>query len=175
MNELEQLTQRQRTTFDQDNMIAYAWRVKKYFVNCSIAIDVGCGIGYQTAELSKLLPDVHFIMLDKTGDDTSINYSNTGYIHNNLELTKQYAEKHINGSVYDIDEYNWSHSAQVVYSTLSWGWHYPVELYIDTVLKVEPRYIILDTRDKVKIPNYKIVDGFRINRKENTTVFEKLQ
>jgi len=175
MNELEQLTQRQRTVFDQDNMTAYAWRVRKYFVNCNTAIDIGCGIGYQTAKLSALLPDVHFIMLDKSGNEDSVSYSELGYVHNNLVLTKQYAEKHINGSVYDVDEYNWSHSAQVVYSTLSWGWHYPVELYLDTVLKVDPRYIILDTRDKVEISNYQPIDSFRINRKENTMVFEKLQ
>lgn len=175
MNNLEQLTQRQRTVFDQDNMTAYAWRVRKYFVNCNTAIDIGCGIGYQTAELSKLLPDVCFVMLDKSGNENSVNYSEFGYAHNNLELTKKHAEKHINGSVYDVDEYNWSHSAQVVYSTLSWGWHYPVELYLDHVMQLAPRYIILDTRKNIDIKNYKFVDSFRINRKENTVVFEKLQ
>ena len=175
MNELEYITQRQRTVFDEDNMIAYAWRVRKYFVNCAVAIDIGCGIGYQTAKLSKLLPNVHFIMLDKTGDDISINYSDSGYVHNNLELTKQYAGKHINGSVHNVDDYSWNHDAQVVYSTLSWGWHYPVELYLERVLQIKPRYIILDARNKVNIKDYQIVDSFRINKKENTLVFERLQ
>lgn len=174
MSELEHITQRQRTVFDQDNMTAYAWRVRKYFIDCAVAIDIGCGIGYQTAKLSALLPNTHFVMLDKDGDEQSVHYSEHGYAHNKLELTKQYAQKHINGSVYDVDEYNWSHSAQVVYSTLSWGWHYPVEVYLDKVLQIAPRYIILDTRNKTNIENYQIVDSFRINRKENTVVFESL-
>jgi len=175
MTELEQLTQRQRTVFDQDNMTAYAWRVRKYFVNCNTAIDIGCGIGYQTAELSKLLPNVHFIMLDKSGNEDPVSYSELGYVHNNLVLTKQYAKKHVNGSVYDVNEYNWSSSAQVVYSTLSWGWHYPIELYLDQVLEIAPRYIIIDARKNIDIQNYQPIDSFRINRKENTYVFERLQ
>lgn len=174
MNELEYITQRQRTVFDDDNMIAYAWRVRKYFEDCNVAIDIGCGIGYQTARLSEMLPNVHFVMLDKTGDEQSVNYSDNGYAHNNLELTRQYADNHVRGSVHDIDTYDWSHSAEVVYSTLSWGWHYPVELYLDRVVKLKPRYIIFDTRSTVSIENYQQIDSFRINRKENTVVFESL-
>lgn len=175
MNELDYITQRQRTVFDEDNMTAYAWRVRKYFTDCSTAIDIGCGIGYQTAKLSALLPDTHFVMLDKDGNEQSVHYSDLGYAHNNLKLTKQYAKKYINGKVYNIDEYNWSHDAQVVYSTLSWGWHYPIEVYLNQVLKIAPRYIILDTRKNIAIECYQTVDSFRINRKENTLVFERLQ
>jgi hypothetical protein len=175
MNELEYITQLQRTIFDLDNMIAYAWRVRKYFTNCTVAIDIGCGIGYQTAEISKLLPNTHFIMLDKDGVQDSINYSKTGYAHNNLELTKQYTKNHVNGKVYNIEKYNWNHAAQVVYSTLSWGWHYPIDVYLNRVLEIKPDYIILDTRNKVNIENYQIVDSFRINRKESTVVFGRKQ
>ena len=174
MNELEHITQRQRTVFDEDNMTAYAWRVRKYFVDCNVALDIGCGIGYQTAKLSELLPAVHFIMLDKTGDDESVNYSDSGYAHNNLELTKQYAEKHIRGSVYDVDLYDWSHTPGVVYSTLSWGWHYPIEVYLDRVIELQPTYIIFDTRKSVTVDGYQQIDSFRINRKEETVVFESL-
>jgi hypothetical protein len=174
MNEIEHLTQRQRSVFDQDNMTAYAWRVRKYFVDCDFAIDIGCGIGYQTAAISRLLPNTNFIMLDKSGDEQSINYSEVGYAHNNLALTQQYAQQHINGSVYNVDLYDWSHAAQVVYSTLSWGWHYPVEVYLDQVLKIAPQYIILDTRNKISIKNYQRIDSFRINRKEDTVVFKSL-
>ena len=175
MNELEYITHQQRTVFDRDNMTAYAWRVRKYFVDCAVAIDIGCGLGYQTAKLSELLPDIHFIMLDKTGDEQPIAFSKNGYTHNNLELTKQYAQKYINGSVYNVDEYKWNHSAQVIYSTLSWGWHYPVEVYLDQVLKISPKYIILDSRAVIDINHYQLVDSFRINRKENTLVFERNQ
>lgn len=174
MNSLQHITQRQRSVFDQDNMTAYAWRVRKYFVDCDVAIDIGCGVGYQTAALSDLLPNTHFVMLDKTGDDPSTNYSEFGYAHNNLALTQQYAQKHINGSVHDVDLYDWSHAAQVVYSTLSWGWHYPVELYLERVIELNPAYIIFDTRQKISINNYQKIDSFRINRKEDTVVFKSL-
>lgn len=174
MNELDRITQRQRTVFDEDNMTAYAWRVRKYFADCSVALDIGCGIGYQTAKLSELLPTVHFVMLDKTGDDESVSYSNSGYAHNNLELTKQYADQNINGSVYDVDLYDWSHTPDVVYSTLSWGWHYPVEVYLERVLELHPTYIIFDTRKSVNVTGYQQIDSFRINRKEETVVFESL-
>ena len=174
MNTLDYITQRQRTVFDEDNMTAYAWRVRKYFVNCSIAIDIGCGIGYQTAKLSNILPDVYFVMLDKNGDEKSVNYSDTGYAHNNLELTKQYAGCNVNGSVHNVDLYDWSHRPDVVYSTLSWGWHYPIEVYLDRVLDLHPNYIIFDTRGSVTINNYRQIDSFRINRKEETVVFKSL-
>ena len=153
-------------------MIAYAWRVKKYFKFCTTAIDIGCGIGYQTAKLSKLLPDTHFVMLDIDGDDPAVSFSYTGYAHNQLALTKQYAHQHVNGTVYDVADYNWNDTVQVVYSTLSWGWHYPVDVYIKQVLKLRPDYIIIDCRHTIEIIGYKIIDSFRINRKENTVVYE---
>jgi hypothetical protein len=174
MNTIDYLTQRQRSVFDEDNMTAYAWRVRKYFADCKIAIDIGCGIGYQTAKISALLPDVYFVMLDKHGDEKSVNYSDTGYAHNNLDLTKQYADQYINGSVYDVELYDWSHEPEVVYSTLSWGWHYPIEVYLDRVLDLHPNYIIFDTRKSVTINHYRQIDSFRINRKEETVVFESL-
>ena len=62
-----------------------------------------------------------------------------------------------------------------MYSTLSWGWHYPIDVYLNRVLEIKPDYIILDTRNKVNIENYQIVDSFRINRKESTVVFERKQ
>lgn len=176
MNDLDYYAQRQRTTFDHDNMIAYAWRIKKYFNNCSVATDIGCGIGHQTVKLADLLPDIHFIILDKTGNETSVNYSQFGYIHNDLELTKSYTKNFKNISVYDIDCYSWDHPSQVVYSTLSWGWHYPIDLYIEQVLTLSPNFIIFDSRDKeIIIPEYKIVDHFKMNRKENTLVYQNLK
>ena len=177
MDTLSKITNLQRTTYDEDNMCAYAWRVRKYFTNAKKAIDLGCGIGYQTLQISKLLPDVHFDMLDKTGIDKPNQYSDTGYLHNNLDMTQEYVlNNNINASVWDVDEYIWDNPVDVVVSTLSWGWHYPVELYINNVLKLVPKYIIFDNRLKKPpyIPNYCVVDQFTINRKERTLVYESI-
>ena len=104
----ENFRNKQRSTFDEDNLIAYAYRTRKYFVDCTTAIDIGCGIGYQTAKLSRLLPNIKFIMLDKDGDEEPVSFSDTGYIHNDLSLTKEFAKNNINGIVYNIDEYKWN-------------------------------------------------------------------
>lgn len=177
MNTLSEITQLQRATYDEDNMCAYAWRVRKYFADASTAIDLGCGIGYQTLQISKLVPDVHFDMLDKTGVQKPNQYTDTGYSHNNLDMTLDYVfNNSINARVWDVDEYTWTKPVDVVLSTLSWGWHYPFELYIDRVMSVKPTYIIFDNRLKKAptIKNYTVVDGFTINRKEKTLVYQSL-
>ena len=177
MNSLNEIKKLQRATYDEDNMCAYAWRVRKYFINAKTAIDLGCGIGYQTLQLSKLVPDVHFDMLDKTGVEIPNQYTDTGYLHNNLDMTLDYVlDNNINASVWDVDEFTWSTPVDVVISTLSWGWHYPVKLYIDKVLFTSPKYIIFDNRlpKPPKIKNYCVVDQFTINRKERTLVYESL-
>lgn len=177
LDTLSKITDLQRATYDEDNMCAYAWRVRKYFANASTAIDLGCGIGYQTLQISKLLPDVHFDMLDKTGVETPNQYSDTGYLHNNLDMTLDYVLNHnINASVWDVDEYTWDTPVDVVISTLSWGWHYPIELYINQVLSVTPEYIIFDNRlpKPPKIKNYTLVDRFTLNRKEVSLVYQSL-
>jgi hypothetical protein len=177
LDTLSEITNLQRATYDEDNMCAYAWRVRKYFADAGTAIDLGCGIGYQTLQLSKLVPDVHFDMLDKTGVEKPNQYSDAGYLHNNLDMTLDYVLNHnINASVWDVYEYTWDTPVDVVISTLSWGWHYPVELYIDQVLSVTPKYIIFDNRlpKPPKIKNYALVDRFTINRKEVSLVYQSL-
>ena len=96
----EDFRHKQRKNYDEDNLIAYAYRTRKYFVDCNTAIDIGCGIGYQTAKLSRHMPNIKFIMLDKDGDEAPVNYSKTGYIHYDLSLTTQFAKLNINGVVY---------------------------------------------------------------------------
>jgi len=177
LDTLSKITNLQRATYDEDNMVAYAWRVRKYFANATSAIDLGCGIGYQTLQLGKLVPDVHFDMLDKTGIETPSQYSDKGYLHNNLDMTLDFVlTNNINASVWDVDKYTWDVPVNVVLSTLSWGWHYPIELYIKQVLGVSPAYIIFDNRLKQspKIKNYSVVDSFTINRKEKTLVYKHI-
>jgi len=175
MNPIE-ITKLQRNSLDTDNLIAYAWRTRKYFSSARLAIDIGCGIGYQTEQISKLNPNCQIIMLDKTGIEDRVNFSNTGYAHNDLNLTREYMREY-NCKVYSVDNYAWDIQVDVVYSTLSWGWHYPVDLYLDKVLVCKPEYIIFDCREKKPpvIPNYTMCDSFRINKKENTIVYQRLE
>jgi hypothetical protein len=48
----DNLLAKQRAVFDEDNLKAYAIRVRKYFKNAMYAIDIGCGIGYQTRAIA---------------------------------------------------------------------------------------------------------------------------
>lgn len=171
-----QITKLQRNTLDTENLIAYAWRTRKYFSNARLAIDIGCGIGYQTQQIAELNPNCHIIMLDKTGIEESVNFSKTGYAHNDLNLTREYMREY-NCKVYNVETYDWDTQVDVVYSTLSWGWHYPIELYLDKVLELDPEYIIFDCRDKKppKINNYISCDSFRINKKEITIVYKRVE
>jgi len=173
MKNKQYYTNRQRHVFDTDNLIAYAYRTRKYFAKCKHAIDIGCGIGYQFKQIALLNSNCYFDLLDKTGDDPGAGYTPNGYAHNNLELTCEYT-RDLNCTVYNANDYNWDNLADIVYSTLSWGWHYPLEVYLDNVLALQPRYIIFDNRlqDTIDIHNYELIDNFRINRKELTQVYE---
>lgn len=170
MNQSELLA-KQRTTLDLDNIRSYAYRVRKYFKPGDHVIDLGCGFGLVDLVLNALMPGLRFTMLDLTGNDPHRKMSAGGYAHNDLETTRQVA-KDLNALVVDVNEYRWNDPADIVMSTLSWGWHYPIKLYIDQVLSVKPRTIITDLRKKQEIGGYEIVDRFTINRKEKTHVFE---
>ena len=161
----------QRNIFDIDNMTAYAWRVKKYFARPTYsALDIGCGLGFQTEQIAKLCNHVHFTMIDVDGVDQPVNFSPAGYAHNSIQEAK--ARCNFNCEVMLVDDYAWQNSIDVVISTLSWGWHYPISVYLQRVLALSPKYIILDQRHKKQtIPGYLLVDDFRINRKETTKVY----
>ena len=163
----------QRNIFDIDNMTAYAWRVKKYFARPTYsALDIGCGLGFHTEQIAKLCNHVHFTMIDVDGVDQPVNFSPAGYAHNSIQEAK--ARCNFNCEVMLVDDYAWQNSIDVVISTLSWGWHYPLSLYMDRVLQLQPVYIIVDQRDiRDTIPGYDKIDSFTINRKETTIVYAK--
>ena len=169
----------QRNNYDTDNMISYAWRINKYISPGDRVLDIGCGLGHQTYHIYQLKPQCMYILLDldKVDLTNKKNYSSQGYPHNSLDLTKQFVHTKMNSSVIvqDVSLYEWNIKVDVVISTLSWGWHYPIDTYLDKVLVNNPKHIIFDTRIKsVTIPGYKCVDKFSINRKETTVVFKRL-
>lgn len=169
----------QRNTYDLDNMIAYAWRINKYIRPGATVMDIGCGLGHQTYQIYQLKPQCCYIMLDIHGVEleNKDSFSSLGYAHNDLQLTKQFVKSHMSKYILvdDIRYYAWDQNIDVAISTLSWGWHYPLELYLDKVLKHKPGYIIFDSRTtQEEIPGYECMDTFKMNRKENTMVFKCL-
>lgn len=165
------LLSRQRNTFDVDNIRAYALRVRKYLRDGDHIVDIGCGFGFVDVALAELVK-ARFTLLDKTGDEQRQTFSPRGYAHNDLDITRQVTAT-IGAEVMDIAKYGWEGPADVVLSTLSWGWHYPLSLYRDRVMAMKPRAIIVDLREAQVIPGYRAIDAFTINRKETTMVFRR--
>lgn len=137
-------------------------------------MDIGCGIGIVARDLAHQRDnEISFILLDKTGDDPHVPVSAEGYRHNDLEITRRWTAD-LNAEVHDIDEYEWgSHQPQIVMSTLSWGFHYPLELYMKRVMALRPRLIIVDVREVVNMPGLRIEDKFHIWGKATTVVYRR--
>jgi len=118
-------------------------------------LDIGCGLGiYDLALYDFYKKDIKFILLDKTttnDDEKKIHY---GYrekaaFYNNLDYTKDFLqsncidEKHmeiisVNDNQNITNEYlkNNLSNIDLVISIISWGFHYPVETYLDTVYQI---------------------------------------
>jgi SAM-dependent methyltransferase len=166
---------RQRATIDLDNVRAYALRIRKQLRDGDHILDIGCGVGVVDVAIAEVVR-ARFTLIDRTGMDKSRpSWSANGYPANDLAITRQVvADNGIDAEVVDIAAYDWRGPVDVVISTLSWGWHYPVGLYRERVLRLGPRVIILDCRDlKATFDGYERVDKFTMNRKERTLVFRR--
>ena len=128
--------------------------------DASAILDVGCGIGGIDILLFhhyKDDPNLHLYLLDKSQmtDQVTYGFKDRGEFYNSLDLTREIlilngvADRSIrileardDGGI-DIDE-----GLDLVISLISWGFHYPVGLYLDRVhelLKPGGR-LILDVR-----------------------------
>jgi SAM-dependent methyltransferase len=165
------LLEKQRNTFDLDNIRAYALRVRKHLSSGDHILDIGCGFGYVDLAIAELV-EARFTLVDLTGNGHAKGYSAEGFAHNDLSITREVVSE-IDATVIDARHDKWPSSADVVMSTLSWGWHYPLSVYLERVRAMKPRIIIADLREPAKISGYAEIDGFTINRKERTTVFRR--
>lgn len=165
------LLHRQRNGTHHDNILAWVVRVRRYFLDGDTVLDIGCGLGQVDLVLTSQV-DVRMIMIDRTGDEPHVRYSQFGYAHNDLDETRRRVG-HL-GEVHDVDEYRWLDRPRVVMSTLSWGFHYPIELYWTKVMRMEPHHIIVDLRKPVDtLDGYDKVDEFKIYGKAITHVFRR--
>lgn len=156
-----------------DDIMAWAWRARRWLRPDDIILDIGCGIGMMARALHHVMDGrVDFILMDRTGNEPHVPVSECGYAHNDLDVTR-YWTRDLNAMVVDADTWDWSGPRPtVVMSTLSWGFHYPIELYLDRVLAMEPRAILMDLRETTKIPGLEIVDKWWLWGKARTMVYE---
>ncbi len=111
---------------------------------CSSVLDIGCGVAGIDVFLNRHYQDQPsvFYLLDKTSVEKSVfyNFSSTGAFYNSLDIAKKVLL--LNGipekSVHLLeanDDHNieMDGSVDLVISLISWGFHYPVETYLDKV------------------------------------------
>jgi SAM-dependent methyltransferase len=135
------------------------YSVMKPFLSQKIksVLDIGCGVGGIDILLSRHYENnINIHLLDKTQIDQNIyyKYEDKGSFYNSLESAKNFL--HINGI--EIERIYLQEATQenqvsqnnfdLVISLISWGFHYPVSTYLDTVYeKLEQNGImIIDVR-----------------------------
>lgn len=122
-------------------------------------LDIGCGIGGIDVFLSKhyLQQNPNFYLLDKTEMPRKVYYSLTkkGCYYNSLSVTKNFL---VNNGISedriflqeatDDNKIGFNVKFDLVISLISWGFHYPVETYLDQVYdKLEQGgVLIIDVR-----------------------------
>ena len=148
-----------KTLYERDMTKEYL-SIKDYLPEpCASILDIGCGIGGIDVFISKHYGDKHSILylLDKTSieDDIDYGFETKREFYNSLDLAKTMlmsngiAEKYIYLiEATDQNEIPISDKVDLVISLISWGFHYPVETYLDKAydVLVEGGSMIIDVR-----------------------------
>lgn len=148
-----------KTLYERDMTKEYL-SIKDYLPEtCDSILDIGCGIGGIDVFLSKHYGDKQpiFYLLDKTRIENDIFYGfePKGEFYNSLDLAKTMlmsngiAEKYIHlVEATDKNEIHISDKVDLVISLISWGFHYPVETYLNKAhdVLIEGGSMIIDVR-----------------------------
>jgi hypothetical protein len=124
---------------------------------------IGAGLGGVALALSKILPLEKIVLLDKTAEEASVFYGfeQRGAFYNSLELARQLLE--LNGvpaeKIFCLEApadgnitLPWAGAGagavDLVISTISWGFHYPISLYLESVHRLLSKdgTLIVDVR-----------------------------
>lgn len=121
-------------------------------------LDIGCGIAGVDCVLNTHYKNPHFYLLDKSTVDSKIHYGyqKTGAFYNSLSVAREILN--INGVNYDrintieVDDVSsvvLPRGMHLVISIMSWGFHYPVDVYLDKVTKIltDQGVLVIDVRD----------------------------
>jgi len=113
-----------------------------------VAVDLGGGLGGVSACLSKVWPMCEFIIIDRDGrEGRKINYGEDFGKYNQLEETGRFLNSGgVKHKLVNIDSQPMpTQPADLVFSVLSWGFHYPVEAHIAWAASVA-KQVIVDAR-----------------------------
>ena len=132
---LEQRTQLQTTLADAylASCQSDASLIAKTVVTAPrIAVDLGGGLGGVSACLSKLWPECEFVIVDRNGrEGRKINYGEDFGKYNQLEETGKFLRSGgVKHRLINIDTQLPPTQADLIFSVLSWGFHYPIDTHI---------------------------------------------
>jgi len=128
--------------------------IKSSLNDYKVALDIGCGVGGIDYFLGKRNPNAKLLLLDKTEVEDRIyyGYERKGCFYNNLKITSEFLSLNevTNDSRFiDIGSEEFpNEKVDLVISLISWGFHYPINTYLDKLDKIlsEDGIIIVDLR-----------------------------
>jgi len=118
-------------------------------------LDIGCGLGiYDLALYDFYKEDIKFYLLDKTSSEeeeknTFYGHRDKGSFYNNLDYTKEFLQLNginennielinVEDDIDTTNEYLQKNLSDIdlIISIISWGFHYPIKTYLDTVYNI---------------------------------------
>jgi hypothetical protein len=108
------------------------------------AVDIGGGLGGVSACLSRVWPECEFIVVDRNGcEGRKIGYGDNFGKYNQLAETGQFlTSAGVRHRLVDADCEPLPGKADLVFSVLSWGFHYPVATYLAWAGQVAAQLVI---------------------------------
>ena len=131
-----------------DLMCESEWAViKGDFGNPRKVLDLGCGLGRMSIYINNTLGDdgVKWILADSTSDfaqhkSLRFGWNPPAQYYNNLQWTEQFSINNglVNFEIFDIakSDLGMLEDVDLVMSFLSVGFHYPIERYLETLLRI---------------------------------------
>ena len=113
---------------------------------------------------------LHLLDKNEVSDNIYFGFEETASAYNNLEFSKSLLTNagvpvdHIQTTNIIEEDFPTNKKYDIIFSSISWGFHYPVSTYIDEVVKTlsERGHLIIDVR--------KGTDGLNILQKHFTTI-----
>lgn len=144
----------------EDDMRREYQSIKEFLPKtCSSILDIGCGVAGIDVFLSKHFKDIQptFYLLDKTSIEKVVFYDfkHKASFYNSLDVAKEMLisngipERYVHLiEATDNNDINIDGKVELVISLISWGFHYPVETYLNKVhnLLIKGGSLIIDVR-----------------------------
>ena len=101
-------------------------------------LDIGCGYGGVAMWMARRYPDAVAHLIDGDGSEKWVGYRADGQAWSDVRLAARLFAKHCPGRevhAHRPDDPSQTIPCELIWSNVSWGHHYPIETYLDLVLR----------------------------------------